>query len=159
MTVREVLQAAREAAAEIRRIEEQTELKMQAIGVQGYSYGVHGKSGVLDPMRRVIDLVDWREATKDTANLWDPINDGYEILAGIEKITDPLTTEIVARYWLQAETWNSIARDLGDVRHIKALEGLSRASQVALLVEDMDALMDHCERIGIAHLRDMGGLH
>ncbi len=41
MTVREVLDAAYEAALELRRIDEEAQARRDAIGPQGYHVGVH----------------------------------------------------------------------------------------------------------------------
>ena len=157
MTVREVLDAAREAALEIRRLEEQAEMRWQAIGVQGHnSFEVHPKSGILDPMRHVIEYLDWSEDAIDTEGLNEPINDAYEILRGIEHVADPLSVELATRYYLQAESWPSIARDLGEVRHIEALADLDRSEQIRILIKAMEEAVAEWDRIGIAHLKEMG---
>lgn len=157
MTVREVLDAAREAALEIRRMEEQVEIRRQAIGVQGHnSFEVHPKSGILDPMRHVIEYLDWSEDAIDTEGLNEPIDDAYEIMRGVERVADPLSVELATRYYLQAESWPSLARDLGDVRHIDTLSDLSRSDQISILVKAMEEAVAEWDRIGIAHLKEMG---
>lgn len=159
LTVREVLEAAREAALEIRKLEEQAELRREAIGVQGHnSFEVHAKSGILDPSRRIDELLDWQNEQVGIAELQDPISEAYVIVAGIERISDSLTVEVTTRYYLQAESWSSIARDLADVRRVDALLDLSRLEQVRLLSKALDISMQQWEQIGIAHLREMGRL-
>lgn len=157
MTVREVLDAAREAALEIRRLEEQIEIRRQAIGVQGHnSFEVHPKTGILDPMRHVVEYLDWSENIADTDGLNEPIYDAYEIMHGIERVSDSLSVELATRYYLQAESWPSIARDLGEVRHIEALADLDRSEQIRILIKAMEEAVAEWDRIGIAHLKEMG---
>ena len=158
LTVLEVLEAAREAAVEIRRFEEQAEIRRQLIGVQGHnSFEVHAKTGILDPMRHVIELMDWQqESEEDVLELRDPIDEAYELVAGAETVTDSLSIEVITRYYLQAESWNSIARDLGDRRHVEPLVGMDRKSQVSLLERALAAVVRDLETIGIARLKEMG---
>ena len=158
MTVLEVLEAAREAAVEIRRFEEQAEIRRQLIGVQGHnSFEVHAKTGILDPMRHVIELMDWQqESETDVLDLRDPIDEAYELVAGAETVTDSLSIEVITRYYLQAESWNSIARDLGDRRRVDPLVGMDRKSQVSLLERALAAVVRDLETIGIARLKEMG---
>lgn len=158
MTVLEVLEAAREAAVEIRRFEEQAEIRRQLIGVQGHnSFEVHAKTGILDPMRHVIELMDWQqESEADVLELRDPIDEAYELVAGAETVTDSLSIEVITRYYLQAESWNSIARDLGDRRRVDPLVGMDRKSQVSLLKRALAAVVRDLETIGIARLKEMG---
>lgn len=154
MTVREVFLAAREAAIEIRKIEEQAQVKRDAIGVQGHGYETHSKSGILDPSRKILDLIEWEESQVNSDELQSPIDDAYELLAGIQTVADDLSVEITSRYYLQAESWNEIARSLET--RVESLAGLGRGKQVSLLAKTMDAAMEQWERIGIAHLREMG---
>lgn len=156
MTVRDVLEASLEAAIEIRRIEETTQIRREAIGVQGHSYGFHSKSGILDPSRKIVDLIMWEEEQVSSEDLRGPIDDAYEIVCGIATISDDLTVEIVTRRYLQGESWVEIARDLADARHIDTLQGLTRKQQVDLMSKAIDADMELWDRIGIAHLREMG---
>lgn len=156
MTVLEVLEAAREAAVEIRRIEERAEVRRQLIGVQGHnSFEVHPKTGVLDPMRHVIELMDWQQET-NVQDLQDPIHEAAELVDGAEKLVDSLTVEVMARYYLQAESWNSIARDLGEKRRLEPLVGLDRHSQATMLERALNAVVAQLESVGIARLKEMG---
>lgn len=155
MTVRDVLEASLEAAIEIRRIEEATQIRREAIGVQGHSYGFHSKSGILDPSRKIIELIAWEEEQVSSDELRGPIDDAYDIVCGIATISDDLTVEIVTRRYLQGESWVEIARDL-ESRDVEVLQGKPRDKQVKLLVKVMDADIELWERIGIAHLREMG---
>lgn len=154
LTVREVFQAAREAAIEIRKIEEEMQTKRDAIGVQGHGYETHSKSGILDPSRKILELIEWEESQVNSESLQQPIDEAYELLAGIQTIADDLSVEITSRYYLQAESWHEIAKSLEP--RVESLAGLSRNRQVSLLSRTMDAAMSQWERVGIAHLRDMG---
>ena len=156
LTVREVLEAARDAALQIRRIEEEFELKRQAIGPQGYSVGPHSKNGVLDPMRKVDEMLDAQDELVDIAELQDPLDEAWDVVSGMSHIVDDLTVELATRYYLQAESWTSIARDLADERKLKVLVGMPRGEQAALLSKTMDAAIDGIEYLGIAHLKEMG---
>lgn len=156
LTVREVLDAARDAALQIRHIEEDLELKKQAIGPQGYNVGPHSKHGILDPMRKVDEMLDAQHELVDVAELQEPLDEAWDVVHGMAKIADDLTVEMVTRYYLQAESWNSIARDLSEVRHVESLSGMRRGEQVALLSRTMDASIEQWEHIGIAHLKEMG---
>ena len=155
LKVREVLQAAREAALAIRRGEEVAELRRRSIGVQGHGYEVHSKSGILDPTRKIDAVIDW-EMERATSRVFSCKHKAaYEIVRGAEHVTDSLTIEIVTRYFLQAESYVSIARDLAGRRDIDVLKGLTRRKQVELLGKTIDAAVAEWERIGIAHLKDM----
>lgn len=165
MTVREVLQAARDAAVEMRRIDEQAEIRRQLIGVQGHnSFDVHGKSGILDPMRHVIELMDWQEEVVSKDDLQVPIDEAYQIVKGISHISDGLTLEVVTRYYLQGESWgeiiNGYERDGEKMPPISertdVLAGVSKAKQHKWLSKAMSMAIDEWERIGIAHLKEMG---
>lgn len=165
MTVREVLEAAREAAVELRTIEEQAEIRLQSIGVQGHNnFEIHAKVGILDPMRHVVELIDWQADLTDVDRLRDPIADAYGIVSGISHISDGVTVELVTRYYLQGESWREIVdgyvrggermTPISEREH--ALKGLSRAKQIERLSKAMDVAIDGWERIGIAHLKEMG---
>lgn len=158
MTVREILEAAREAALEIRRIEEQSEIRRLAIGVQGHGYDFHSKTGVLDPTRKIDDLLVWEQETINTSFLLEPIEDAYEIIAGAEHISDTFTIEVVTRYYLQAESYVEIARDLADVRGLDVFQDMTRRSQIDMLKTAMVATLDVWQQIGIARLREMARL-
>ena len=165
MKVREVLEIAREAAVKLRMLEEKAEVLHQAIGVQGHnSFEVHGKCGILDPMRHVIELMDWQDEMAKEADLHQAIADAVEIVDGIEHITDGITVEVITRYYLQGESMRELVDGYryGDVSYPPLAErddkiaSLSRAQQFDWLKESMDIAIDQWERIGIAHLKEMG---
>lgn len=165
MTVREVLEAARDAATAIRRLEEEAELRREAIGVQGHTYGRHSKNGILDPMRKVDDLIDYQSEQVDLLDLRQPIDDAWEVVRGIEKVADGLSVELVTRYYLQGETWRDIVDGYrlpdGTVmppigERTESLDGVPRSKQFKWLRKAMGEAMGQWEAIGIAHLREMG---
>lgn len=154
MQVRDVLEAAFEAAVEIRRIEEQIEARRSAIGVQGHSYGVHAKTGILDPSRKVDDLMDWEMELVNVDELQKPIEEAYRIVAGVATFADDSTVEVVTRRFLQGESWVEIARDIE--RRTESFKRLKRGEQVRCLKEAMDHSILDWEKIGIARLKEMG---
>lgn len=154
MTVREVLEQAREAALQIRKIEEEAELRRQRIGPQGYSMGVHAKNSILDPMRKVDDLIAWETERRQDPELSGPIDYAYQLVSGIEKLADTTTLEAITRYYLQGDELPFIIRDL-EQRH-GFMRGADYAKQEAALTTAMDKGLSEWESIGIAHLREMG---
>lgn len=162
LTVAEVLEAAREAALEIRRIEEQAEIRLQSIGPQGYSLGVHSKNGILDPMRKVDELMDWQESERDKFHLLPPIDEARDVLSGAAKIADAIDVEIVARYYLQAETVVEIVKGSRDgsvppiAKRIDGMAGMSVKDQIKVLEATIRKDVASWESVGIAHLKEMG---
>lgn len=154
MQVRDVLEAAFEAAVEIRRIEEQVETRRASIGVQGHTYDMHAKTGILDPSRKVDDLMDWEMELVNTDELQKPIEEAYEIVAGIATFADDTTIEVVTRRYLQGESWVEIARNVE--RRTESFKRLKRSEQVRCLKEAMDHSILEWEKIGIAKLKEMG---
>ena len=156
MTVREILDAAREAVVRLRFIEEQTEIRRLAIGVQGHSYEVHPKVGIFDSTGKIDDLMAWEQECKGESGCEETIDEARCILAGVARIADPTLVEIASRHYLEAESWVSIAREMGDERQIHHLAGLTRHEQVRILKAVMDVAIYEWQRIGIARLKDMG---
>lgn len=150
---------------ELRRIEEQTEMRRQAIGVQGHnSFEVHAKVGILDPMRHVVELMDWQSEVIDLDNLRAPINEAYQIMAGVERVADSLTVEVATRYYLQGESWHEIidgytrngVRTPPISERVESLSDVPRAKQFSWCEKAMKLAIDQWEKIGIAHLKEMG---
>ena len=125
-----------------------------SIGVQGHTYGVHSKSGILDPARKIDELLVWEQEKIDTDELRGPIEDAAELVAGAEHISDGLMVEVTTRYYLQAESWVEIARAL-DRRGIEYLSGHVRKEQIKILQGALKDAVKQWEQIGIAHLREM----
>lgn len=153
MKVREVLDASREAAIQLRTIDEEAQRRREAIGPQGHGYEPHPKIGILDPMRKIDELLDYEELQRSMPDITGPIDEAWEVVSGIATIADELTLEVVNRYYLVGESWNSIARDL-DGRG--AFEVDERQDQVRCLQNSLEESMGTWESIGIAHLKEMG---
>ena len=156
MTVREILDAAREAVVRLRFIDEQTEIRRLAIGVQGHSYEVHPKVGIFDSTGKIDDLIAWEQECKGESGCEEIVDEARCLLAGVALVADPTLVEMATRHYLEAESWVSIARDMDDERHIDQLSGLTRHDQVKRLKAVMDVATSEWQRIGIARLKDMG---
>lgn len=165
MKVREVLEIAREAAVKLRQLEELSEVRLQSIGVQGHnSFEVHAKSGILDPMRHVIELMDWQEELVNFEDLQAPIDDGFEIISGAAHISDSVMIEVATRYYLQGESWHEIidgyerdGRKMPPLsERMEKLGEVSRSKQFDWCKKALDIAVEQWERIGIAHLKEMG---
>lgn len=167
MTVREVLQAAREAAVEIRTMEEQAQIRREAIGVQGHGYGFHSKAGILDPTRKIDELILWEEERVGADYLREPIDEAWDVISGATHIADDVTIQVVTRYFLQAESWSEIVSGWtrnGQVmppisESIETLGGNTHADQVKILSASILANIGEWESIGIAKLKEMGRAH
>ena len=132
LTVKDILDAARMCALEIRRIEEEHRIRREAIGVQGHSYDVHSKTGVRDPMRLLVDYMDWEnEQVAEVSR--EPIEEAYEIVDGASHVTDSLTIEVITRYYLQAESLVELARDLAANRNLGPFHTFTRKQQIETL--------------------------
>lgn len=164
MTVREVLQAAREAAVEIRTMEEQAQIRREAIGVQGHGYGFHSKTGILDPTRKIDELMLWEEERVGADHLREPIDEAWDVIAGATRIADDVTIQVVTRYFMQAESWSEIVSGLTRdgqrmppmSESVEALRGKPHADQVTMLSASVFACIGEWESIGIARLKEMG---
>ena len=156
LTVREILDAAREAVVRLRYIDEQTEIRRLAIGVQGHSYEVHPKVGIFDSTGKIDDLIAWEQECRGASGYEDAVDEARSVLLGVSKVADPLLVEVAMRYYLDAESWVSIARDVGDVRQTENLVGLTRHEQVVRLQRVMVAAMSEWDLIGIARLKELG---
>lgn len=162
MTVLDVLTAAREAAIEIRRIEEQAEIRRQAIGPQGYSLGIHSKNGILDPMRKVDDLMEWMESESGRSDLQEPIDEAWDVVNGGSTVSSDADVEIIARYYLQGEGIAEIVSGSADGKvppisdRIESMSGLDSETQAKAVRRAMKGTVSLWESIGIAHLKEMG---
>lgn len=160
LTLRELLEAARGAAIEIRRIEEQVELRRQRIGVQGHGYDVHGKSGILDPMRKIDELIDYQHSVFiERSDFTRTIEEAWRVMRGIATFADDLSVEIATRYYLQAEDWLEIVDANGDhpiSERVEFLQGCDVDKQLSLLRRAMDVRIAEWEQVGIAKLKELG---
>ena len=160
LTVLEVFEAARDAARRMRSIEEESAIRRERVGVQGHGYEVHAKSGILDPMRKVDDLLDWQEDQESTLGLEALIDEAWDVLCGIATLGDDFAVELVTRHYLQCESWASIAYGVDGARpmyeRVEALKGVPRNKHAEYLRKAFRAVLPEWERIGIAKLKQMG---
>lgn len=155
MTIWEMLSQARDAALEIRRIEMETDERIGSIGVGARSYEAHGAMGsVLDPMRKVDELIDWQSGQIDSAGLVGQIEDASEIVSGIEASGDELAAEIALRYFVNAEPMEEIAADLkASAKSTAEMDDATAARTMMLALEKSLRCWDG---VGIARLREIG---
>lgn len=146
MTALEFFASARDAALQIKSLEERAQIMRERVGVQGHGYDAHGKSGVLDPMRKVDDLVDW-EATFDeqVAECNKVIAEGWEIVGGIDALGGHEMAQVLGRHYLMAEDVAEIAKQ--------------RHCTMEIVVAAISAGLDMVDKIGIARLKDEGRAH
>ena len=155
MTIWEMLSQARDAALEIRRIEMETDERIGSIGVGAHSYEAHGALGsVLDPMRKVDELIDWQSGQIDSAGLVGQIDDASEIVSGIRASGDEMAAEIVTRYFVNAEPMEEIAADLKG--GAKSTAEMDDAAAAALMLKALEKLLCYWDGVGIARLREIG---
>lgn len=155
MTIWEMLSQARDAALEIRRIERETDERIGSIGVGARSYEAHGAMGsVLDPMRKVDELIDWQSGQIDSDGLVGQIEDAEEIVSGIRASGDGMAAEIATRYFVNAEPMEQIAADLKWIA--KSTAEMDDAAAAALMLKALGKLLCYWDGVGIARLREIG---
>lgn len=155
MTLWEMLSQARDAALEIRRIEMETDERIGSIGVGARSYEAHGALGsVLDPMRKVDELIDWQSGQIDSAGLVGQIEDASEIVSGIRASGDGMAAEIALRYFVRAEPMTKIAADVKG--RSDATAEMDDAAAAALMLRALEKSLCYWDEIGIARLREIG---
>ena len=155
MTLWEMLSQARDAALEIRRIEMETDERIGSIGVGARTYEAHGAMGsVLDPMRKVDELIDWQSGQMDSAGLVGQIEDATEIVSGIRASGDEMAAEIATRYFVNAEPMEESASDLKG--SAKSTAEMDDAAAAALMLKALEKLLCYWDGVGIARLREIG---
>lgn len=150
MTPRDVFEAARECAIDIREHNRMLEQRRSCIGVQGHSYEVHSKSDILDPMRKVDDLIEWERAN-DVTDLEEQIEEARTMARGIP---DPLMAEVTERFYCDGESMDAIAIDVG--ARVGALVALPHYRRVAALEQALRISVAELDHVGIAKLKQMG---
>ena len=128
---------------EIKRIETRTQEMIDRIGVQGHSYEHVNISGVLDPMRKVVDLLDWEARAKEQLSECErEIAMGWAIVAGIDALGFGTHARILSGYYLEANSWETVSKDVGI-----AVEDCRAFARTACEV---------CDGVGIARLKELG---
>lgn len=160
LTVLEVFEAARDAARRMRAIEEESTIRRERVGVQGHGYEVHAKSGILDPMRKVDDLLDWQDDQENTLGLEALIDEAWDVIGGIATLGDDFAVELVTRHYLYCESWAHMVRGGDGARpmdeRVEMLKGIPRDRQAKYLRKAFREVLPEWERIGIAKLKQMG---
>ena len=155
MTIWEMLSQARDAALEIRRIERETDERIGSIGVGARSYEAHGAMGsVLDPMRKVDELIDWQSGQIDSDGLVGQIEDAEEIVSGIRASGDEMAAEIALRYFVRAEPMTKIAADVKGRAKLTAEMDDETAARMMMLA--LEKLLCYWDGVGIARIREIG---
>lgn len=149
--VTDALIAAREASQELARIEREGQIMRDAIGVQGHDYEVHAKSGILDPARKIVALIEWEDQCPDTEPLQDAVAEGREIIDGAAQVADTLTVEVLQRYYLRGQGYNRIARDLA--WRMPDLQRMPEELRPKVLQKSMQAVVRDLDGMGEAKLR------
>ena len=155
MTIREMLSQARDAALEIRRIEMEADERIGSIGVGARSFEAHGALGsVLDPMRKVDELLDWQAGQIDSAGLVGQIEDAAEIVSGIRASGDEMAAEIALRYFVRAEPMTEIAADLKG--RSDATAEMDDAEAASVMLRALEKWLCCWDGVGVARLREIG---
>ncbi len=141
MTPSDVFVRSREAALRIRAIEAEKRELADRIGVQGHTYGSHSKNGILDPMRKVDELIDSTvELDAEIAECAKDVDEAWELIRGIYALC-PYDDAglLVTRRYVRAETIADISAETSYPKDIvdKAL------AQV----------LAWCDHVGIARLK------
>ena len=153
MSVYDTLAASRDAAIELSHIESRGRMLRDAIGVHGHTYDVHPKNGILDPMRRVVDLVAWEDESRGAEALRLTLDDGAELVRGASVICDHLGVEVLRRYYLQGEPMEHIAADVGP--RVKELADLEPHECAKVLEGALRGVVRDLEDAGVARLRQL----
>lgn len=144
MRASELLASASESARERERIISRMEARRAAIGVHGRSGEAIAKGVSLDPMRQVDDALDGEaEDLSALAGIDAELNVAWEVIGGIAAAVSDLAAEVSCRHYLWNETWGQIA----------GATGLGAGECERYLTD----VMDLCDRIGVAPLRQAGG--
>ena len=117
----EILERSRAAALRIREIDAEIRALHDKIGVQGHSYGFHGKNDIRDPMRRVDEMIDGTmDLEVEKMECRRDINAALRIIDGMRVVdtssTGKFTTDaeyILSEYYVFAKSMGEIARGAG----------------------------------------------
>ena len=139
----ELFEAARQAAIEIKQIKRKSLEMHERIGVQGQSYQINSMTGVLDPMRKVDDLLEWEiKSTNEIAECNRELDKCREIVAGINALGGKMQAQIISRYYLSALGWDRVAKNF----KISAEEAEKTAKNTLAVVD----------KLGIAYVKEQG---
>ncbi len=137
----EVLRRSREAVFRMRAIDaEKVELR-DRIGVQGHTYGRHAKNSILDPMRKVDDLVDiTADLDMERMECQRDVSAAWSLMAGVRAMCPYEDAEyLLSRYYMYGESMDRLAR--------------STPYSVSVIQRALKASVEWCDGQGIARLK------
>lgn len=117
----EILERSRAAALRIREIDAEIRSLHEKIGVQGHSYGFHGKNDIRDPMRRVDEMIDGTvDLEVERMECQHDINAALRVIDGMRTIDENsrgrFTTDaeyVLSEYYVFARSMGEIASGSG----------------------------------------------
>lgn len=142
----EILERSRSSAIRIRAINAEIRELHDKIGVQGHTYGFHGKNDIRDPMRRVDEMLDGTaDLEREKVECQRDIMAAWSVIDGVRAIDDrssgvftTMAEYILAEYYVYAKDVVTIAKGIGKRRDLCA----------RMLSETVEL----CDRIGCAGL-------
>ena len=117
----EILERSRSSAIRIRAIDAEIHELHDKIGVQGHTYGFHGKNDIRDPMRKVDEMLDGTvDLERERAECQRDITDAWAIVDGVRAIDSrsgerftTMAEYMLAEYYIYAKDTRSIANGIG----------------------------------------------
>lgn len=136
----EILHASRDAALRVRSIEDEVVELRDRIGVQGHTYGIHSKNGILDPMRKVDDMIDQSaDLRKERAECHAQMLCGQLMIDGARECLSETSEYVMRQYYVRGRSVPEISRAIG------------RREQLCLAI--IGAGTDACDSQGCARLK------
>lgn len=147
MNVYDVLQRAREAQRRARCIDEEIETLQHRIGPQGHhSYEAHAKTNVLDPMRRVCEMLDALQPLEEERALCiEDVEEGRQLCRGVAVLVSATSGEVLERHYCDGMSTQAIAARTHHPKEI--VQGIVDAAPSALDCIGAPRLMQAGKRI------------
>lgn len=140
----EVLERSRMAVIRLDAIDNEINDLHDRIGVQGHTYGFHGKNDIRDPMRHVDEMLDGTmELERERAECMRDIADATVVIDGLRAFDDSnsLMTDceyVLTEYYVYAKGMEEVAKGAGQ-----------SVSLTRMLVREALRI---CDEIGLAGL-------
>lgn len=117
----EILERSRSSAIRIHAIDAEIRELHDRIGVQGHTYGFHGKNDIRDPMRKVDDMLDGTaDLERERVECQRDIMAAWMLIDGVRAIDErsgerftTMAEYMLAEYYVYAKDTGSIARGMG----------------------------------------------
>lgn len=117
----EILERSRSSAIRIREIDAEIRELHDRIGVQGHTYGFHGKNDIRDPMRKVDEMLDGTaDLERERAECQGDIMAAWSVIDGVRAIDDrskegftTMAEYMLAEYYVYARDIRTVARGIG----------------------------------------------